>query len=104
MLTRRQVLTASAVTTGAIVLPFTAADPAAAHAGHLPDGAGPFALGVASGDPLPDAVILWTRLLRAAGPLPARPVRVDWQVALDPRFHRVVRSGHTVAVPQLGHS
>jgi alkaline phosphatase D len=104
MLTRRQVLTASAATAGAIVLPFTAVDPATAHTGHLPGDAGPFALGVASGDPLPEAVILWTRLLRAAGPLPARQVRVDWQVALDQRFHKVVRSGHTVAVPQLGHS
>src|SRR5689334_4816889 len=104
MLTRRHVLTASAATAGAIVLPFTAADPAAAYTGHVPDHAGPFALGVASGDPLPDAVILWTRLLRGGGPLPARPVRVDWQVALDQRFHKVVRDGHTVAVPQLGHS
>ncbi len=28
------------------------------------DTADPFLLGIASGDPLPDAVVLWTRLLR----------------------------------------
>ncbi|MEU0563005.1 alkaline phosphatase D family protein [Dactylosporangium sp. NPDC006015] len=104
MVTRRQMLTTTAVSAGAVVLPLTAADPAVAHGGSLPGHAGVFALGVASGDPLPDGVILWTRLLRAAGPPAARPVRVDWQVASDERFRDVVRSGHTVAVPQLGHS
>ncbi|MFG2044163.1 alkaline phosphatase D family protein [Dactylosporangium sp. NPDC048998] len=106
MLTRRQLLTGAAVTTGAIVLPLTAADPSVAEPlrGDHHDHDGPFALGVASGDPLPDGVILWTRLLRASGPLPARPVGVEWQVALDERFRRVVRSGHATAWPQLGHS
>jgi alkaline phosphatase D len=103
MVTRRHVLAGAAVSAGAIALPLTAVDPAAAHP-EVPDGGGPFALGVASGDPLPDGVILWTRLLRQSGALAARPVQVEWQVALDERFRRVVRSGHTVASPKLAHS
>jgi alkaline phosphatase D len=106
MISRRGLLTGAAAAAGAIVLPLTAADPAAAEPfrGDHHDHDGPFALGVASGDPLPDGVILWTRLLRRSGPLPARPVPVQWQVALDERFRRVVRAGHATAWPQLGHS
>jgi len=103
MPTRRHVLTGAAVTAGAIVLPLTAADPAVAHP-QVPEEAAPFALGVASGDPLPDGVILWTRLVRAGAAMPARPITVGWEVALDERFRRVVRSGHVVASPRLGHS
>src|SRR6266542_3018931 len=61
-LNRRQALTGAAVA-GAAVL--TGAVPAAAAAAaRTPeaDTATPFGLGVASGDPLPDGVILWTRL------------------------------------------
>ncbi|NYI06214.1 alkaline phosphatase D family protein [Allostreptomyces psammosilenae] len=70
----------------------------------------PFTLGVASGDPLPDGVVLWTRLApdpyRAdgTGGMPDRPVRVEWEVAADERFHRVVRRGAVTATPELGHS
>ncbi|WP_241255469.1 PhoD-like phosphatase N-terminal domain-containing protein, partial [Candidatus Protofrankia californiensis] len=42
-----------------------------------------FSLGVASGDPLPDGVILWTRLVAAPSGgtlLPDRDIPVDWQV------------------------
>jgi alkaline phosphatase D len=49
---------------------------------------------------LPDGVILWTRLLSG----PARPILVDWQVALDERFRWVVRAGRTLARPELAHS
>ena len=76
MPTRRHVLTGAAAAAGAIALPLTAVDPAVAHPGG-PGGGGPFALGVASGDPLPDGVILWTRLLRPRRrALPAAAVEV----------------------------
>jgi alkaline phosphatase D len=101
MLTRRQVLTGAAATAGAVALPTTFTGPAAAH---TMDHDGPFALGIASGDPLPGSVILWTRLVRPGRPLAARPVQVGWQIAHDERFRHVVRSGHTVARPELGHS
>ncbi|BCY08040.1 alkaline phosphatase [Actinoplanes sp. L3-i22] len=68
----------------------------------------PFTLGVASGDPLPDGVLLWTRLapqpLEPAGGLPAVRFPVRWQVADDERFTRVVRSGTATAAPEYGHS
>src|SRR6266545_1653411 len=106
-LNRRQALTGAAVA-GAAVL--TGAVPAAAAAAaRTPeaDTATPFGLGVASGDPLPDGVILWTRLVRDpfnAGSMPARALPVAWQVAADERFHRVVRAGVAFARPELAHS
>jgi alkaline phosphatase D len=68
----------------------------------------PFTLGVASGDPRPNGVVLWTRL--APGPLlpdggmPARGVPVDCEVATDPRMGRVLRRGTVLARPELVHS
>ena len=69
-----------------------------------------FTLGVASGDPLPDGFVLWTRL--AADPLaedgmggmPAKTIPVQWEVAEDERFTRVVRRGEAQAAPEMGHS
>src|SRR5687768_13750102 len=41
----------------------------------------PFTLGIASGDPTPDSVVLWTRLaprpLEVGGGMPASPVKVS---------------------------
>lgn len=51
----------------------------------------PFALGVASGCPVPDGFILWTRLIMA-DPLPAG-AEVLWEVAEDDGFRRIVASG-----------
>ncbi len=48
-----------------------------------------FAHGVASGDPLADRVILWTRAM----PSRAEAVTLDWQVASDQAFTAVVASG-----------
>jgi alkaline phosphatase D len=67
---------------------------------RLPD---PFELGVASGDPIADGVVLWTRLAPRPlaedghGGMPAGDVDVEWQVAEDERFRRVVRTGRAVA-------
>ncbi len=104
MPTRRQILTGAAITAGAAALPAVTATNAA-HAGDRP---WPFALGVASGDPLPDGVILWTRLVAGDGAASAgalrRPVEVRWQIAHDEHFRRVVRAGRVTARPQLAHS
>lgn len=70
----------------------------------------PFGLGVASGDPRADSVILWARL--APTPLsegdrsgmPADPVDVVWEVATDDRFTQVVTRGVATAEPDAGHS
>ena len=68
----------------------------------------PFTLGVASGDPLPDAVVIWTRLApkpyEPLGGAPYKEVGVDWQVATDEHFRRVVRSGRATARPEFAHS
>jgi alkaline phosphatase D len=94
MPTRRHLLTGAAVAAGAAVLPAGAAQATPADL---------FPLGVASGDPLPGGVILWTRLVRDGG-LPGRRVQVDWQVAHDERFRRIARAGRVIARPELAHS
>ena len=72
----------------------------------------PFRLGVASGDPAPNGVVLWTRLApdplstdpATPGGMPPEPVSVQWEIAEDERFTRVVRRSTAVARPELGHS
>lgn len=67
----------------------------------------PFTLGVASGDPTPDSVILWTRLAPRpveGGGMPAEPVPVRWQVATDAAFTDLVADGLVDADPAYGHS
>ncbi len=68
----------------------------------------PFSLGIASGDPTPDGVVLWTRLaptpLEPGGGMPAQAVEVSWQLTDDEAMTRVVRAGTAVANPQWGHS
>jgi alkaline phosphatase D len=67
-----------------------------------------FALGVASGDPWPDSVVLWTRLVRDPlapdGDTGSESIEVEWQVARDERMADVVRTGVTLAMPELAHS
>jgi alkaline phosphatase D len=65
----------------------------------------PFGLGVASGRPQPQSVVLWTRLLTAdpAG-RPAGTIPVKWTIAEDARFEKVVGSGEATAEPRWGHS
>jgi alkaline phosphatase D len=70
----------------------------------------PFTLGVASGDPSADGFVLWTRLALnplaedGMGGMPNQAFGVQWQVATDSRFRRVVRSGTAAARPEWGHS
>lgn len=51
----------------------------------------PFAHGVASGDPLKDRVIIWTRITETAPSASEIPVR--WEVAATPDFADVLKSG-----------
>ncbi|SFS52124.1 alkaline phosphatase D family protein [Marininema halotolerans] len=67
----------------------------------------PFRLGVASGDPLPDGCILWTRLAPVplkGGGMSTYDIPVRWEVAEDDQFQRVIRKGETTARATLGHS
>ena len=67
----------------------------------------PFRMGVASGDPLPDGVVLWTRLCPeplAGGGMAHTAVEVQWEVAADEAMRQVVQKGTALARPELGHS
>lgn len=67
----------------------------------------PFTLGVASGDPLPDGVVLWTRLAPDplnGGGMDKTNVSVEWRVARDERMSDVVKRGTAVASAALAHS
>ncbi len=67
-----------------------------------------FTLGVASGEPRPHSVVLWTRLaprpMQPDGGMPARAIPVRWTVASDARFAQVVQSGVVLAQPDVAHS
>lgn len=67
----------------------------------------PFSLGVASGAPVPEGVVLWTRLapipLQGGGMEP-RAVEVRWEVARDESFAQVVRRGTAIADPSAAHA
>ncbi|GAB3957178.1 alkaline phosphatase D family protein [Micromonospora vulcania] len=70
----------------------------------------PFKLGIASGDPAPDSVVLWTRL--APSPLNAdgqggmanADVTVEWQVSTTEQFTSLVASGSVAARYADAHS
>ena len=69
----------------------------------------PFALGVASGSPTHDSVVLWTRLINSdvglfGANFDNKAVAVRWEVANDDKFSRLVQSGQHVAVGDLAHS
>jgi alkaline phosphatase D len=108
-LTRRTLLLSSAaagVAGAATTWPLAAT--AAPYQGPLRSD--PFTLGVASGDPDPDGFVLWTRLAPTPlaedglGGMPSRVVPVEWEVAADERFRRVVRRGVAAARPESAHT
>ena len=69
----------------------------------LPSGL--FRLGVASGDPLFNSVVIWTRLAPVplqGGGMPAVDVPVRWELSSDERFRGFVRRGDVVASPGGG--
>ena len=67
-----------------------------------------FTLGVASGDPTPDSVVLWTRLatrpLAGDGGMGTACVPVRWEIYDDDSARHVLRAGDAVAEPAWGHS
>ncbi|MBH0780798.1 alkaline phosphatase D family protein [Nocardia bovistercoris] len=70
----------------------------------------PFSLGVASGDPTHDGVVLWTRLAPdplapgGTGAMARAPVTVDYEVANDEHFRRVAARGSVLATREFAHS
>jgi alkaline phosphatase D len=68
----------------------------------------PFTLGIASGYPEANAIVLWTRLapepLAPGGGMPEAPVEVAWEIATDEACRNVLRRGTTYATPTFTHS
>jgi alkaline phosphatase D len=75
---------------------FAGNQPVTPHAITLNPNLKPFYHGVASGDPLPDGVMLWTRVTPDTGT--AGPIKVYWQIATDVNFNNVVNYGKTEAL------
>ncbi|MBX7432601.1 alkaline phosphatase D family protein [Mycobacterium sp. Y57] len=103
-LSRRAVLRGAAGLAAVPLLGF------AAEPRRAPVPGDPFTLGVASGEPGPDGVVLWTRLAPrpladdGLGGMPARAVDVQWEVASDENFARIEQRGSVIATPESAHS
>ncbi|MEU8778851.1 alkaline phosphatase D family protein [Streptomyces sp. NPDC048606] len=100
---RRTVVLAAAAT--AALAPLTTLGAPAAHAA----GAAPaFLHGVASGDPLPDGVLLWTRVTPTPEAVPGSGLgaatTVGWEVAEDKAFSRPVASGSVTTSAAADHT
>jgi alkaline phosphatase D len=104
---RRTILFGGAAAVGLTALGTVPAAALPSSAGRLTD---PFTLGVASGDPYHDSVVLWTRLAQnplaenGLGGMPDRSYDVQWEISTDERFHRIVRRGEAHARPESAHS
>ena len=91
--TRRQFIWRAAASTIGVVSPaLYESEWAYLVRAQSPDdgGFGPFRHGVASGDPLADRVILWTRVTSNEA---SAPIDVEWRVATDPSMELVVARG-----------
>ena len=104
-ITRRTLLKTGGSFAAGITLAGIASGPAFGQASLLDN---PFTLGVASGDPSPTGVVLWTRLapdpLAVGGGVPAEPFEVRYELSQDEDFHAIVRKGSSVALPDEAHS
>lgn len=89
-LTRRGALGFGAATLGATACTTTGTPPASVG------GSGAFRHGVASGDPTPTGVVIWTRVT----PAKPGPVAVTWGVARDSTFKNIVKRGNVTTGPE----
>jgi alkaline phosphatase D len=104
---RRKFLTAAGGLLGAAALPRLPRLPGAWAAPAVQTAGPVFTLGVASGEPRPDGVVLWTRLAPeplADGGMPPVAVPVRFEVAADDGFRRLVQAGVVMAEPDHAHS
>ena len=100
-LSRRTFLVGGLAAAGAVALPVARAAAAVPY---------PFLLGLASGDPAADSVVLWTRLAPTPlasdghGGMADADVAVDWQVSTSATFASLVASGTATARYAGAHS
>lgn len=102
---RRTVVKAAAATAVATA---AAAPLAAAPSAVAADQAPAFLHGIASGDPLPDGILLWTRITPVPEAVPGSgrgpDTEVTWEVAEDKGFANVVARGRTTATAASDHT
>ncbi|MEI7029785.1 alkaline phosphatase D family protein [Streptomyces pratensis] len=103
---RRTVVRAAAASAAAVPVLATASATSAAPARTAATPS--FAHGVASGDPLPDGVLLWTRVTPEPGATPGsglgQETPVRWEIAEDRAFERIAASGAVVASAVSDHT
>ncbi|MBT2530437.1 alkaline phosphatase D family protein [Streptomyces sp. ISL-99] len=103
---RRTVVKAVAAT--AVSVPVVAGTSAGAAAAAVAAQGPEFLHGVASGDPLPDGVLLWTRITPIPEAVPGSgkgpDVTVNWEVAEDRGFSKTVARGTTTARAATDHT
>ena len=108
-LPRRQLISALAFSAAAGSVTLRPSDPfiSAKVSRLVPD---PFTLGVASGDPWPSGVVLWTRLAPEPGEpnglagMARRSFPVEWQVSEDAGFRTIARAGRVFTDPNWAHA
>ncbi|WP_107484542.1 alkaline phosphatase D family protein [Streptomyces sp. MJM1172] len=102
---RRTVVLAAAAT--AALAPLAGLGAPAAHAAAAAP-APAFLHGVASGDPLPDGILLWTRVTPVPEAAPGSGLgpatEVAWEVSEDKGFSRVVARGSVTATAAADHT
>ncbi|WP_406215237.1 alkaline phosphatase D family protein [Streptomyces canus] len=100
---RRRTVVKAAAATAVLAAPLAAALPARAA-----DEAPAFLHGVASGDPLPDGILLWTRVTPTTEAVPGSGLgpdtEVGWVVAKDKAFTTVVAKGSVTATATSDHT
>ncbi|MFD5128153.1 alkaline phosphatase D family protein [Streptomyces olindensis] len=100
---RRRTVVKAAAATAVLAGPLAAPLPARAA-----DQTPAFLHGVASGDPLPDGVLLWTRVTPVPEAIPGSGLgpdtEVSWVVARDKAFTTVVAKGSTTATAASDHT
>src|SRR5512139_1410460 len=102
--TRRDILATS------LALGAAAAYPAILRADGTRLAGNPFTLGVSSGFPTHDSIVLHTRLALdplaadGLGGMPAQDVPLRWELARDDGFRRILRKGEVRASAALAHS
>jgi alkaline phosphatase D len=84
------------------------ATPGATPAGNPGLTENPFTMGIASGDPVADGMVIWTRLatlpFENGGGMPLESVDVTYEIANDEQFADLVQQGTTVADAEWAHS
>ncbi|KUM90048.1 MULTISPECIES: alkaline phosphatase D family protein [Streptomyces] len=99
---RRRTVVKAAAATAVLAAPLAAAWPAGAVEAPA------FLHGVASGDPLPDGILLWTRVTPTAEAVPGSglgpDIEVGWVVARDKAFTTVVAKGSVTATAASDHT